>query len=240
MLVSDLDGTLLGNPDALYRFQGWWKALKEPLRLVYASGRHYASVVASIEDAKLPIPDAVIADVGTDVRLFPTGIPLMEWVNRWWTGWQIEDIEQVFSRELQLEPQPSHCQSAFKRSYFVRDARPDWIRTTRQRLRERQLAAEIIYSSNRDLDILPSGVSKGTAVEFLALKWNVPRTRVLVAGDSGNDLSMFTQGFRGIVVGNAQPELDDLVGPNIYRSNHEFADGVIDGLAYWLNHRAVL
>jgi sucrose-6F-phosphate phosphohydrolase len=237
MVVSDLDGTLLGDPEATDRFIQWWRQLITPWHLVYASGRFFGSVVASIEESGLPAPDAIISDVGTDVRLYPSGTQMLDWTSRWWTTWQIEDVQAVLDSELKLEPQPSHCQSAYKRSYFVRDAQPDWLRKTQLRLRERRVAAELIYSSNRDLDVLPAGANKGTAVEFLAQKWRVPRTRVLVAGDSGNDLSMFTQGFRGIVVGNAQADLAGLFGANIYRSLHPFADGVIDGLDFWIHRR---
>ena len=237
MVVSDLDGTLLGDPEATDRFIRWWGQLSTPCRLVYASGRFFGSVVASIEESALPAPDAIISDVGTDLRFYPSGVQMIDWTSRWWTTWQIEDVQAVLDTELNLEPQPSHCQSAYKRSYFVRNAQPAWLRNTQLRLRERRVSAELIYSSNRDLDVLPEGANKGTAVEFLAQKWKVPRTRVLVAGDSGNDLPMFTQGFRGILVGNAHAELAELCGSNIYRSPHRFADGVIDGLEFWIHRR---
>ena len=238
MVVSDLDGTLLGHPEATARFIRWWSQWKTPRRLVYASGRFFGSVVASIEETGIPAPDAIISDVGTDVRLYPSGASMIDWISRWWPTWQIDDVQAVLDSELKLEPQPSQFQSAYKRSYYVRNAQPGWLHKTQLRLRERRVAAELIYSSNRDLDVLPAGANKGTAVEFLAQKWKVPRTRVLVAGDSGNDLSMFLQGFRGIVVGNAQAELAGLFGPNIYRSPHPYADGVIDGLDFWTHRRS--
>jgi hydroxymethylpyrimidine pyrophosphatase-like HAD family hydrolase len=45
---------------------------------------------------------------------------------------------------------------------------------------------------------------------------------------------MFHVGFRGIVVGNAQPELRALVEPHIYHATAPFAAGVLEGLDYWL------
>ena len=45
---------------------------------------------------------------------------------------------------------------------------------------------------------------------------------------------MFEQGFRGIVVGNAHPELKALNGSDIYQAEGEFAWGVLEGLEHWL------
>ena len=66
------------------------------------------------------------------------------------------------------------------------------------------MRADLIDSSNRDLDVLPAGVSKGSAAKYLAGRWSIPKSRVIVAGDSGNDESLFVQRFPGIVVANAQ------------------------------------
>ena len=88
-------------------------------------------------------------------------------------------------------------------------------------------------SPGRDLDVLPAGVDKGTAAVFLAKHWGVPRERVIVCGDTANDLSMFEQGFCGIVVGNALPELRALRSPRVYHARGRFAAGVEEGLRYW-------
>jgi mannosylfructose-6-phosphate phosphatase len=63
---------------------------------------------------------------------------------------------------------------------------------------------------------------------------NFPRERVIVSGDSANDLSMFKQGFPGIVVGNGHPELKDLRGESIFQATLPQAGGVLQGLQYWL------
>jgi hydroxymethylpyrimidine pyrophosphatase-like HAD family hydrolase len=91
-----------------------------------------------------------------------------------------------------------------------------------------------VYSSNRDLDVLPAGVDKGSAAAFLASHFGFQPRQVVVAGDTGNDASMFTHGFRGIVVGNAQAELKSLCSPDVYKSDGSYADGVLEGLEYWL------
>jgi len=136
-----------------------------------------------------------------------------------------------------LEPQPSEFQTEFKLSYYAHDLEERFLAQLRCDLAGAGHFVEIVYSSNRDLDVLPLGVNKGSAVLFLASLWGVCFDGVTVAGDTGNDYSMLAGGFKGIVVGNAQPELKLLRSPNIYHSPYSYATGVLDGMDYWMNRK---
>jgi hydroxymethylpyrimidine pyrophosphatase-like HAD family hydrolase len=94
-------------------------------------------------------------------------------------------------------------------------------------------SATLIYSSNRDLDVLPADAHKGAAAAFLARTWKIDPRRVIVAGDSGNDASMFLMGYRGIIVGNAQPELRAVAAPFLYHAQLPYAAGVLEGIRHW-------
>jgi hydroxymethylpyrimidine pyrophosphatase-like HAD family hydrolase len=93
--------------------------------------------------------------------------------------------------------------------------------------------AIIVYSSNRDLDILPANSGKGAAVTYLARQWNIAPHFTFVAGDSGNDASMFQREYRGIVVGNATAELISIASPTIYHATLRHAAGVLEGIRHW-------
>jgi mannosylfructose-6-phosphate phosphatase len=234
MLVSDLDGTLLGHDDALERFSNWWQRRRPALRLVYTSGRSYASVLNSLTSSLSPRPDAIISSVGTNVRLFPSGLPLLDWSARWWASWNASRVHRILAEFHELQPQSAENQTEFKVSYYLHGGSPATIARIRGKLAEARIHAELIYSHGSCLDIVPAGMNKGGAAEFLARRWEIPREQVLACGDSGNDSSLFLQGFRSIVVSNAQPELASLRLPTIYFARGSHADGVLEGLAHWL------
>ena len=77
----------------------------------------------------------------------------------------------------------------------------------RNRITESGLAAQVIYSSNEDVDILPIRCDKGLAMRYVMEKIGFDNTNTIVCGDSGNDIGLFKQNTLGIVVGNARSEL---------------------------------
>ncbi len=58
-----------------------------------------------------------------------------------------------------------------------------------------------LISDNKYFDVLPRGISKGPTLERFITAFGMSRGRVLVAGDTLNDLSMFRTGLNGAVVG---------------------------------------
>ncbi len=231
ILVTDLDGTLLGDDAALARFRAWLAPRRNDHRLVYASGRPLASVQELVADGTLPRPDAVVSGVGTEIH-DPAGRPWPGWLQRF-DRWHADRAREALRSFPWLELQDDAFQTRLKASYDVRTLAAEELAPIRRALATVDPDARVVYSGGRYLDILPPHSGKGRATRFLADEWAIPASNVLAFGDSGNDAELLTSGFRGTIVANALPELRLAVGEDVYQSPERFANGVLDGIRYW-------
>jgi sucrose-phosphate synthase len=228
LLISDLDGTLLGNDAGLERFAVWREEHSSEWSLVYATGRSLASVQKLVEDSPLPAPDATITEVGTVI----SGPDADAWPD--WPApaerWDPDRVRDALADEAQLVPQDPSAQSLFKVSYYAGILSvPDMIRLRRV-LRDAGVRARLVYSAGRYLDVLPRSLGKRAAARHLIATWGLDERYVVTAGDTGNDRDLLRLGGHGIVVGNASPELRSLRGPRIIHTFRHHADGVLEGL----------
>lgn len=236
LICNDLDGTLLGKPDATLLFQQLWNRLPQDGRplLVYSTGRLLKDAWRTVLRSDLPQPDFLICGVGTlifDCRKRRVAHEFSEIMSEGWDRERAEAIVESLSGAMR---QPAHFQNAFKSSWYLYKAPPELIRSLESLLAKAGIEAMVVYSSDRDLDILPKYANKGNALEWLLRHLDIPATEVIVSGDSGNDAAMFQiRGVRGILVENAQPELiEGTLGLDCYHAHTICADGVIEGLVH--------
>lgn len=234
LLVSDLDGTLLGDPAATARFRDWFAAHRDRWRLAFATGRTLDSVMDLVRTGAMVAPDAIISNVGTEIH-DPDGGRWPDWPPHD-PAWDVERVAAAVAGIEGIVPQPDAFQSPIKASYHALDLSDATLAGIRARLADAGLAATLVYSSGRDLDVLPAWGGKARATRFLAGALAFDLDDVVVSGDSGNDRDMLESGALAIVVGNAGPELDDLAGERIYRARAASADGVLEGIAHWEAH----
>ena len=237
LFSTDLDGTLLGNPEATLRFATAWAALPADTRplLVYNSGRLLDDTRSLIASGELPAPDHIIGGVGTQIHDARANRTFSEFSAELSPGWDLAAVQTLLSTIPGIRPQPPEFQHEFKSSWFLENATPLQLQTLEQQLAAAGLETVVVYSSNRDLDVIPRRADKGGALAWLCQRLGISTHEVLVAGDTGNDAGMFRlPGVRGIVVQNARPELfAATVDIPTYTSGLTVADGVVQGLRHY-------
>jgi sucrose-6F-phosphate phosphohydrolase len=236
LFSTDLDGTLLGNPEACWRFAAAWDRLpigRRPI-LVYNTGRTTTDAQALAKVRGLPEPDFIIGSVGTELHdaLYNSAD---DFRNQFGEGWNRELVHRIIEETPGVIEQPAECQHAFKSSWYWVRARRSEVADLAERLHQAGTQVHVDYSCRYFLDVVPARAGKGRALMWLCQRLHISATQVLVAGDTANDVSMFLlPGVHGIIVENALPELHVEVDRlRIYLAQAAMADGVIEGLRHF-------
>ena len=204
LLATDLDGTFLaGDPEAKVKLYQTLSR-REDVLLSFVTGRGLESVLPLLADPTIPTPDFIICDVGAtivtghDLLAFE---PIQQEISAKWPG-ELTVLEKIGDRPglvRQNVPQDRRV------SYFCDpEAVTDDLATL-----VAQIGCDLLYSASHYLDVLPGGINKGHTVTKLVEHLGIPKDRVLVAGDTLNDLSMYDIGFPGVCVGEAEDLLLD-------------------------------
>ncbi len=202
LLATDLDGTFLGGKSLHKQLLYQFIRDQQDIRLVFVTGRGLESVIPLLNDPIIPNPDYIICDVGATIvnghTLEPVE-PIQGKIEKKWPGrLRIADLlSDLHELEYQEVPQERRC------SFFTKDE--SLIDKVREKVKE--LDCEVIYSAGKFLDVLPKGVNKGSSLTQLVKYLGAHPDRVLVAGDTFNDYSMYTCGYKGVVVGNSEERL---------------------------------
>ena len=237
LLSFDLDGTLLGNPEGTERFREAWERLDKKNRpvLCYNTGRLLEDTLQVIKAEGLPSPDYCICGVGTLIYDYQQSEISRDFAEGLRDGWDLDMVSHIMASLDGTVLQPGEFQNNYKSSWYLIDAEDSQIDRIRVLMQEAGLKVNVVYSSARDLDILPWNATKGNALLWLMEKLHIRPREVVVGGDTGNDCSMFQiPGVRGIIVANAMPELLALrEKEDNYPAGHKTAEGIIEGLIKW-------
>jgi len=131
-------------------------------------------------------------------------------------------------KPLRLRPQPRDTAGPHKISFFGTAEDAARVRAV---LSEQGLAAKVVYSHGRLIDVLAPLGGKAAAVAAYARRLDLPVGACIAAGDSGNDVDMLEACGHAIIVGNASDELDGLPPRDgLLRVAGHHANGVLEGL----------
>ena len=242
VLATDLDGTFLGGSDAqradLY---DWIEDNRAAVGLIFVTGRDLGFIDTLTGTGRVPRPDYVVADVGTTIAAGETGggfapIAALETdiVARWGDAGARVRTALDGVRGLSLQATAFR----YRISYHMDPA------TFEDRAFDivAGLGLDALASDNRFFDVLPRGISKGPSLRRLLGELGVGDRRVLVAGDTLNDLSMLTLGLPAVAVGNSEPALiDRLAGhDHVHRAKADGAAGIAEAIRRfgYLSHKA--
>ncbi len=241
LFVTDLDHTFVGNDAALVQLTQMLTEHRQEYgtKIVYATGRSPVLYKELQEEKNLVEPDGLVLSVGTEIYLDGDGTPDAAWSEILSLGWNQELVLSITQQFPDLVPQPDSEQRPYKISFFLQqEVAAIVIPQLESELEKCELNVKLIYSSGIDLDIVPRSSDKGQAMQFLRRKWKFAAEQTVVCGDSGNDIALFAVGNeRGIIVGNARPELlewhSDYPADHRYLAQDFCAGGILEGLKYF-------
>ncbi|MFD1786139.1 HAD-IIB family hydrolase [Sphingomonas floccifaciens] len=230
LLLSDIDHTLTGCATGATALCELLKR-RQTLGFGVATGRSLQEAQRLLAEWRYPDPDLLITSVGSEIywregRCLSADDGFAAHIAE---GWRPRAVASALESLADLVPQPPVDQRRFKLSYFA-DSEAVAARV-RDRLATAGIAARVIYSHGRLLDVLPERAGKGAAMAWAARRLGLPLTKVHAAGDSGNDLDMLEACPNAIVVANHEPALTALrAGGRAYFAQRPYAGGVVEAL----------
>jgi sucrose-6-phosphatase len=232
-IVTDLDNTLVGNSTATQEFNRKILEWDGQVRLIYATGRSYVSAKSLQRSQDLLEPDYWITGVGSEI--YHQDQLDQSWSNHLQHQWHREKVLALTDDLVELTPQPDESQNDFKISFYLDVQNADQIlNQLSDRIQNAGLDAQVVYSSQEDLDILPVRCDKGLAMRHLMNNLNLENEHTIVCGDSGNDIGLFKQNTFGVIVNNAQTELldwhHDRKSNQIHYAQQPYAAGMLEGI----------
>lgn len=237
LLITDLDNTLVGDDLATKKLNQYLCTYRQNHVLVYATGRSYASAQQLRQERQLLDPDYWVTGVGTEI--YSQATLDLNWANKIDTGWERDAIAAFVNKHFpELKPQIAAEQNRWKLSFHLNETNNSisklQIDKLANNLQQMKLNAQVVFSSNVDVDILPVNANKGKAIKYIQTELGIANHKTLVCGDSGNDISMFQQQTFGVIVSNAQSELIEWCKANAdechYFANNSYANGILEAL----------
>jgi sucrose-phosphate synthase len=237
LLVCDIDNTLTGDREAADELAAILESNKDRIGFAVATGRSIDSALRVLKEYSFPHPDILITAVGSEIYYKTEQSRDKGWSHFIRRRWKRDAIIEILSQipELTLQDD-ADSQREYKISYTIKEECdiPQVMEQVKSALAQTKGLQHLVLSHEKYLDILPYRANKGSAVHYIAWKWNLHPQQILTAGDSGNDRDMFAKPLRSIIVANHEEALSALRKTNLrFFAKQKYAKGVIEGLKHF-------
>jgi sucrose-phosphate synthase len=193
LLIVDIDDTLIGDNEATERLVSYLQTHHNHIGFGVATGRDIQSTLNILSEYNVPFVDILISSVGSEIYYSGKESIDKGWITYIKKDWKPDRIRQIMNRESYIRKQTSpESQRDFKISFVLKDGESgeEVIPRIHNILMENRLRYNLIFSHNNLIDILPYRAGKGKAIRYLANKWGIPVSKIITAGNSGNDAEM--------------------------------------------------
>lgn len=262
-IATDLDRTLF--PNGKQEYDGSMPLFKQilqekELQLIFVTGRNLNQIQEGIQKHDPPMPSYAIAEVGTKIYAcegenFTEEKGYVDFIKENTRGWDVKAFEAALKAISELRLQEDFNQNEFKLSYYI--DQPEKSKTvvenSTQIIQKTCPDSSITYSVDETkglglMDILPTRANKMEGIEYLRRKLGIEKDSIIYCGDSGNDITPLTFGYKAILVRNAIDEVrrevqsiaaDKGISNQIYlaqgaqKLNGNYVSGIIEGLKHF-------
>jgi len=218
-LMTDLDGTLLGDEEGLKLFNRFWLKffmLNNQAKLIYNTARSIDQIVGFKKKFGLLWPDICICNCGTKIYTHTPNTDEMKLDEKWnkivtqnWDcGKILKHIEKLeFLKYLGsnlVDDNLIWCQVKAIDLETFKHLLEDMI----EEFKAQQIFFKIIINGEEDsehrfLDIIPINGGKNMAMKYISEKYKILPINMLCCGDSSNDIFMLEECEWGLLVSNA-------------------------------------
>jgi len=217
LLISDIDGTLTGDGEALKLFKQHWLEDQLPRGsvLCYNTARSKRFFEMGLRSGELPEllqPDVLIVGEGTEIWLFDaTGAPRLceDWDRHVRQHWSLERVAAAMDPLDEGSIVGINDGEDLRHSITVLPEKREAVATAlREALGEHyDIVAMNSWVPGVDMvTAVPAAAGKGNAAMFLRSRCGFLRERTMWAGDTKGDASFLRTDIQGVVVRNASLE----------------------------------
>jgi sucrose-phosphate synthase len=233
LVVTDVDETLTGDEPALEALMQGIRQAGERVGFGIATSRSLEPTLELLDELGVETPDVLVTASGAEIRYGRRLVHDRSWERQIRHRWDPQAIRHALAPLPGLSIDEAQT-SEYRLRYRIDPETAPSPSDLRTRLRQAGVQATAIFDRDAGLDVLPVRASPGLALRFFGFKWNLEPSRILVAGDSGNDRDMLEGETLGVVVGNHTHELESLRDrPRVYFAAGEHAWGVLEGIAHY-------